>query len=155
MNKKPKTRRRRNKRTALKKPRISKKRANKMKGGGCSPFFPATFTNAAVAAAPNSYLPFNNMQNDPNYDIINSRNTGNFLTGMFSGGKRGTRKFLHKKMRGGNVAQNISAVSNTVSFGAGSTPDVLTMSGAAGTMNAFSGSGPAYNNSPPLISPLA
>jgi hypothetical protein len=56
-----------------------------MRGGTT---FPASFSNSDAAASPQSYLPYNNFSADPGYSVINSRNTGDFLTGATKGGRR-------------------------------------------------------------------
>lgn len=149
-----------------------------LQGGSSSVAFPSSFSNADVAVSPQSYLPYNNFANDPNYSVISSSNTGPFLTGVSSGGAkkkgrktrrlaktmkrrgrgrgRGTRVF-----RGGSEASSVlSNAMNTVVVGKGimPVPHVNEISGASGVMSMFSNTGSLYNStnpSPMVSAPLA
>jgi len=129
---------------------IMKKRGPlfKMRGGNT---FPSSFSNAAVSASPQSYLPYNDFSNDPNYSVISSRNTGPFLTGTVTGGSSRRKS---RKMRGGS---NISSVMNYATNGIGimPSPSLNESSGVAGIMGTFSGNASAYNPTPSMIAPLA
>ena len=85
--------------------RISRKNKGKKKNtrffrGGSSVVFPPTFLNTDVSISPQSYLPYNNFANDPGYSVVNSSNTGPFLTGVSSGGsKKHNRKHVTRRKR--------------------------------------------------------
>lgn len=130
------------------------KRVDIMRGG-----FSASFTSDVVSNSPQSYLPFNNFSNDPNYSVINARNTGPFLTGVASGGSRKRRMNRRKMMRGGGGEGSayISNMMNTVTNQVGliPAPAINELSGAAGVMSGFSNTGSVYNSMPAKIAPLA
>ena len=91
-NKKP-TRKSNKKSYTFKRSRVPPRRSRIMRGGQ------ASISNSDIAASPQSYLPYNNFSNDPGYSVIDSRNTGAFLTGTFKGGKRrskGAKNAGHK-----------------------------------------------------------
>jgi len=111
----------------FKRSRSPPRRSIIMKGGN-STIFPASFSNSDAAASPQSYLPYNDFSVDPGYYVINSRNTGDFLTGTTKGGRR-SKKSRGRKYRGGDDT------------------------GAAKALGIFSGT--AYNSSPAKIAPMA
>jgi hypothetical protein len=124
-----------------------------MRGGNS--VFPASFSNNSIVTSPQSYLPYNNFANDPNYSVIGSRNTGNFLTGVLTGGSRRQRR----KIRGGGGLGS-SFISNVVNssvnqVGIMPAPAISEFSGAAGMMSGFSNNSFSYNSTPANISPLA
>jgi hypothetical protein len=159
-------------------PKTRQNRRKRIKGGS-NVVFPPTFSNDTVAANPQSYLSSNNFANDPGYYVIAARNTGPFLTGVSSGGKRrkskkqnkqtkNIRKLKNKlnkqisrknkKVRGGGDSSSI--VSNmmnsaTSNVGVLPSPAINEASGVAGIMSGFSGTGSAYNSTPANIAPLA
>ncbi len=101
-------------------------RRSRIMRGGQSALFPVSFSNSDAAASPQSYLPYNNFSADPGYSVVNSRNTGDFLTGTTKGGRR-------KKLRGCKYN-----------------------GGAVNILSNFSNSGSSYNSSAPvIIAPLA
>jgi hypothetical protein len=133
-----------------------------MRGGTGSTIFPSSLSNSDVAASPQSYLPFNNFSSDPGYDVIAARNTGPFLTGVASGGKRrnkkGGRKSRGKKIYGGSdISTTISNGLNTStnSVGIMNSPALNETSGISGVMSQFSGTGSAYSSTPVTMARLA
>jgi hypothetical protein len=161
-------------------PNSNRNRRKRIKGGS-NVVFPPTFPNNTVASNPQSYLSSNNFANDPGYSVIAARNTGPFLTGVSSGGKkrqskksksnkqakyirklktRKNRKNKNKKMRGGGGSDATSAISNlmnsTTSYtGILPSPAINEVSGVAGIMSGFSGTGSSYNSASTKIAPLA
>ena len=142
--------------------RQTSKKRSKMIKGGSNVVFPPTFSNSAVTTYPQSYLPYNNFENDPGHSVINARNTGPFLTGMVSGGKR--RNHSRKRMRGrrrivvgGSASSSISNIVNGAANNAGiiPAPAFNELSGVAGLMSGFSNTGSAYSPTPVNIAPLA
>ena len=134
---------------------IGLKRKNKMKVKGGSAF-PASFNNNTVTASPQSYLPYNNFANDPNYGMVAARNTGPFLTGMSSGGMK--RKTFNRKYKGGGeLTSYLSNTLNTVTNGVGimPAPALNESSGVAGIMSGFSNNASVYDPNPLKIAPLA
>ena len=151
--------------------------------GGSNVVFPPTFSNNTVASNPQSYLSSNNFANDPGYSVIAARNTGPFLTGVSSGGKkrqskksksksnkkakyirklktRKNRKNKNKKMRGGGGSDATSGISNLMNSATSYTgilpsPAINEVSGVAGIMSGFSGTGTSYNSASAKIAPLA
>lgn len=123
-------------------------RAKIMRGG--SDLFPASFSNADVVASPQSYIPYNNYEHDPGYSVINSRNTGPFLTGTLGGSRR------RRKIRGGTgVGQAISGSLNTATnmVGIMPSPALNETSGVSGIMAGFSNTGSAYSSTPVRLVP--
>ena len=141
------------KRYSFKRSRVPPKRVNIMRGGNGNIVFPASLSSETVANSPQSYLPYNNFSNDPNYEVIAARNTGPFLTGVKGGSKR------KRKMRGGGgegssyISNAMNAVTNQV--GIIPAPAINEMSGVAGVMSGFSNTGAVYNPAPARIAPLA
>jgi hypothetical protein len=137
----------------FKRSKVPPRRVNVMRGG-----FSASFTNDVVSNSPQSYLPYNNFANDPNYQVIAARNTGPFLTGVASGGSR-RKRMKNRKMRGGGGEGSayLSNVMNTVTNHVGiiPAPAINEFSGAAGVMSGFSNTGSVYNSTPAKIAPLA
>ena len=147
------------KRYSFKRSRVPPKRVNIMRGGS-NIVFPASLSSEIVANSPQSYLPYNNFSNDPNYEGIAARNTGPFLTGVASGGSRRKRmKKRNRKMRGGGGegSSYISNAMNTITNKVGiiPAPAINEMSGVAGVMSGFSNTGAVYNPAPARIAPLA
>ena len=142
------------KRCTFKRSRVPPKRVNIVKGGAGNLVFPATFSNDLRAASPQSYYPYNDFSNDPNYSVVSSRNTGPFLTGVASGGSRRRRKV---RGGGGDGSLLISNAMNsaTNSIGIMPLPAINETSGAAGVMSGFSNNAAAYDPSPANIAPLA
>ena len=108
----------------------------------------------------------NDFSRDPGYSVIAARNTGPFLTGMSSGGRRrksrskclGGKRRRGKVFYGGNdVASSISNGLNTAtnSIGIIPAPAMNEVSGVAGLMSGFSGTGAAFNSTPLKMTPLA
>jgi hypothetical protein len=124
---------------------VAPKRENIVKGG-------ATFNNNLVASAPQSYLPYNNFANDPNYSVVAARNTGPFLTGVSSGGSRRRRKY-----KGGNLASYLSNTMNSYTSNTGllPSPAINESSGVAGVMSGFSNTAASYDSTPSRLTPLA
>ena len=131
---------------------VGSKRKNKMKGGST---FPASFNSNTLASSPQSYLPYNNFANDPNYGVIAARNTGPFLTGVSTGGKK--RRGSMRKYKGGGVTSFLSNNLNSLTSGVGimSAPALNESSGVAGIMSGFSNTTGVYNSTPLKITPLA
>jgi len=151
-----------NKRTSKNRRKTSKKRVKIVKGGS-NAVFPATFSNSVVTTSPQSYLPYNNFENDPGYSVINARNTGTFLTGVATGG-RGRRRKHSRRIRGrrqivgGDAASaNVSNMVNSVANNTGiiPAPAFNEMTGISGLMSGFSNTGAMYNPTPVNIAPLA
>lgn len=150
MGKHKKTRRTPNKRRrTFKRSKIPPTRANifgggiKMKGGsGGGVVFPAS----SSSTHPQSYLPYNDFSNDPNYLGVSARNTGPFLTGVMKGGRS------RRKIKGGgnDVSLNISNAMNSFTNGSG-----IMSTGVAKVMGAFSGNESAYYSTPAKVAPLA
>ena len=133
--------------------RSSSVRKNKMKGGST---FPASFNNNTVSASPQSYLPYNNFANDPNYGVVAARNTGPFLTGVSTGGMK--RKNSRRKYKGGSglpayLSNNLNALSSGV--GIMPAPALNESSGVAGLMSGFSNTTSLYDPNPLKMAPLA
>lgn len=133
-----------------------------MRGGNGSVVFPSSLSNSDVAASPQSYLPFNNFSGDPGYGVIAARNTGPFLTGVASGGKRrnekGSRGTRGKKIYGGSEVSNAMANglnTATNSVGVMQLPALNETSGISGVMSQFSGTGSAYSSTPVNMARLA
>jgi hypothetical protein len=123
--------------------------------GGNSALFPASFSNSDVAVSPQSYLPYNKFENDPGYSTIASRNTGPFLTGVSSGGRK-----MRRRYNGGAGNDLTSSMSNAVNFATNSTgiipaPALNELSGVAGVMSGFSNTGSSYSSTPLKMVPLA
>ncbi len=142
--------------------RQTSKKRSKMIKGGSNVVFPPTFSNSAVTTYPQSYLPYNNFENDPGYSVINARNSGPFLTGMVNGGKR--RNHSRKRLRGcrrivggGSASSSISNIVNGAANNAGiiPAPAFNELSGVAGLMSGFSNTGAAYSPTSVNIAPLA
>ena len=153
---------RKNRTRTFKRSRVPPRRSVVMRGGNGGVVFPSSLSNSDVAAAPQSYLPFNNFSNDPGYDVISSRNTGPFLTGVASGGKRrnkkGSRASRGKKIYGGSEISNVMSnglSTSTNSVGVMQSPAVNETSGVSGVMSQFSGTGSAYSSTPVTIARLA
>ena len=148
-------RKRRSARMTFKRSRVAPKRVNVMRGGNA--MFPATLTNNIVSAAPQSYLPYNDFANDPNYGVVASRNTGPFLTGVSSGGSRRKRRNGRKYRGGSNASAYISNNLNTTTSGIGliPSPAINESSGIAGIMSGFSNTAAVYNSNPTRLAPLA
>ena len=146
----------------FKRSRVPPRRSVIMRGGTGSVLFPSSISNNDIAVSPQSYLPFNNFSDDPGYGVIASRNTGPFLTGVVSGGKR-KKKRIHigsrgKKIYGGSEISNV--ISNglntaTNSFGIMQLPALNETSGVSGLVSQFSGTGSAYSSTPVNIARLA
>ena len=148
-----------NRRRTSKKTRTSK-RKNVMMRGGNNVVYPATFSNEIASVSPQSYLPYNNFSNDPGYLVVNSRNTGPFLTGVVSGGKgrrKHTMKKRGRKIMHGGLNSGISSAVNSVTNGVGiiPSPALNEMSGVSGVMSAFSETGSSYSPVPVKIAPLS
>lgn len=149
-------------------------------GGGDSVAFPASFSNANISVSPQSYLPYNNFANDPNYSVISSSNTGPFLTGVSSGGSKRLAKTMKRRKRGGSGCTRViqggggggcervirgggeeslllSDTLNNASYGKGimNIPHLNELSGVAGVMSGFSNTGYAYNSASSNVAPLA
>ena len=113
-----------------------KKNQKRNKGGGCSCLFSGG-NGAVVGPSPGfsqlssqSYYPVNTFVNDPNYQVVDSRQTANFLSR--GGGKtsRGSRKpkrvSKSRKIRGGsssgtpvgNMIDNLKIASGLTVVGA-------------------------------------
>lgn len=146
---------------------IAPKRLNILRGGGHS-VSPATFSNSNIAASPQSYLPYNNFANDPGYSVVNARNTGPFLTGVSSGGKKGRKTRSTKKHKkrttriiigggGDAVTTGLSNGLNTSMNGMGimPVPAINEISGVAGVISGFSNTGSLYNSTNYRTAPLA
>jgi hypothetical protein len=108
----------------------------------------------------------NDFSRDPNYSVIAARNTGPFLTGTYSGGRRrnsrskrlGGKRRNRRAFYGGNdVAFSISNGLNTAtnSIGIIPAPAMNEVSGVAGLMSGFSGTAAAFNPTPYNITPLS
>lgn len=144
---------------------VHRKRTRITRGGNASVVFPPSFSNADVAASPQSYLPYNNFSNDPNYSVVNASNTGPFLTGVSSSG--GAKKRKSKKNRksrkvriiygGDTINANISNGVNTLTNGTGFVvaPAINELTGIAGIMSGFSNTGSVYNSTPVTMVPIA
>ena len=153
----------------FKKSNVPPKRKNIIKGGNGNVSFPATFSNEIASVSPQSYLPYNNFSEDPGYSVVNSRNTGPFLTGVASGGKKTRSKQNlkttkknrknNKRLSGGSTGLHtgISNVLNTATSSVGIVPSpaINETSGISGIMSGFSETGSVYNSSPQNIAPLA
>ena len=140
-------------RRTFKKSRVPPKRKNVMRGGNVS--MPATFSNKIASVSPQSYLPYNKFENDPGYLVVNSRNTGPFLSGVLSGGKRRTSK---RRVGGSNgITGTMTDTLNTATNNVGiiPSPALNELSGVSGMMSGFSETGSAYSQSPVKIVPLA
>ena len=144
---------------------IAPKRLNILRGGGGDS---ATFSNSNIAASPQSYLPYNNFANDPGYSVVNARNTGPFLTGVSSGGKKGIKSRSAKKHKkrmtriilgggGDAVTTGLSNGLNTATNGMGimNVPAINEISGVAGVVSGFSNTGSLYNSTNYRTTPLA
>lgn len=131
---------------------VGSKRKNIMNGGST---FPASFNNNTVTASPQSYLPYNNFANDPNYGVVAARNTGPFLTGVSTGGKK--RKSSRRKYNGGGLTSYLSNNLNTVTNGVGimPAPALNESSGVARLMSGFSNTTSMYDPNPLKMAPLA
>jgi len=132
---------------------VGSKRKNTMKGGSN---FPASFDSNTVTSSPQSYLPYNNFANDPNYGVIAARNTGPFLTGVSTGGKK--RKNSRRKYKGGSglpayLSNNLNTITNGV--GIMPAPALNESSGVAGLMSGFSNTASVYDPNPLKMVPLA
>jgi len=146
----------------FKRSRVPPRRATIMRGGS-SVLFPSSFSNSDVVASPQSYLPYNDYSNDPGFSVINSRNTGPFLTGTMSGGKRRTgkknrgRKLNKYQGGGGDISSGISNGLNNLTNGVGvmSSPSFNETTAVAEVMSGFSNSGSAYSSAPAPIAPMA
>lgn len=143
----------------FKRSRFPPRRSVVMRGGNGSSIFSSSFSNSDVAASPQSYLPFNNYSNDPGYSVIASRNTGDFLTGVLTGGrrnrKRGTKS---KKIYGGSdvsttMSNGLNSATNSV--GIMQSPALNETSGVSGVLSQFSGTGSAYSSMPVNMARLA
>ena len=158
------------------KSRISRKRTKhikKIKGGNVA--FPASIVGttqfSSIAAAPQSFVPYNDFSNDPNYGVINARLTQPFLTGVYTGGKRRSTflkkpkssknaKFYKnpkssKKTGGSPLAQGLSELMN-YNFGAYPSAALPTdAAGVAGISANLAGISNANNNNPAIPTPLA
>lgn len=143
---------------------VAPKRLNILRGGSSS-VSPATFSNNDIAASPQSYLPYNNFANDPGYSVVSSSNTGPFLTGVSSGGKRSKKSRSAKKYKkrmtrivggGDAVTTGISNGLNTAMNGIGimPVPAINETSGVAGVISGFSNTGSAYNSTNYRSAPL-
>lgn len=146
------------KRYSFKRSRVPPKRVNIMRGGNGNIVFPASLSSEIVANSPQSYLPYNNFSNDPNYSVVAARNTGPFLTGVKSvGGKRKNTKKRKIRGGGGEGSAYISNMMNTVTNQVGliPAPAINESSGVAGIMSGFSNTGSVYNPAPARIAPLA
>lgn len=138
--------------------RTLKTRTKKMVKGGSNVVFPPTFSNTS---SPQSYLPYNNFENDPGYSVINARNTGAFLTGVSTGGRgKNSRKRMGgtRPMRGGgDASSSISNIVNGVTSNAGiiPAPAFNELSGISGVMSGFSNTAGAYSSTPANVAPLA
>lgn len=133
--------------------RSSSVRKNKMKGGST---FPASFNSNTLTSSPQSYLPYNNFANDPNYGVIAARNTGPFLTGVSTGGMK--RKNSKRKYKGGSgLPAYLSNNLNTITNGVGiiPAPALNESSGVAGLMSGFSNTASVYDPNPLKMAPLA
>ena len=140
----------------FKRSRVPPRRSAIMRGGQ-NAIFPASISNNDIDASPQSYLPYNNFSNDPGYSVIDSGNTGAFLTGTFTGGRRRSGKRL-KKMRGGNgVSSVISNGVNNLTNGVGlmTSPSFNETSGVAGVISEFSNTGSSYSSAPVNMTPMA
>ena len=152
------------------KSRISRKRTKhikKIKGGNVA--FPASIVGttqfSSIAAAPQSFVPYNDFSNDPNYGVINARLTQPFLTGVYTGGKRRST-FLKKpksykntksskKTGGSSLAHGLSNLMNS-NFGSYPSAALPTdAAGVAGISANLAGISNAHNNNPALPTPLA
>jgi hypothetical protein len=158
---KKRTSKRHNKKTRFLRPRISI--PIPFIRGGSSVVFPASFSAANIASSPQSYLPYNNFANDPNYSVVSSSNTGPFLT---SGGAKHKRTKTAKRrgvrfFRGGSDGATVlSNTMNVVTAGKGimPVPHINESSGVSNTMSLFSNTGSLYNSanpSPMMAAPLA
>ena len=147
------------KRYSFKRSRVPPKRVNIMRGGNGNIIFPASLSSETVANSPQSYLPYNNFSNDPNYEVIAARNTGPFLTGVKGGSRRKRMMKRNRKMRGGGGEGSayISNMMNTMTNQVGiiPAPAINESSGVAGVMSGFSNTGAVYNPAPARIVPLA
>ena len=149
--------------------RTLKTRTKKMVKGGSNVVFPPTISNAS---SPQSYLPYNNFENDPGYSVINARNTGAFLTGVSTGGRGknsqkrmgGRGKNSRKRMGGtrpmrggGDASSSISNIVNGAVSNAGiiPAPAFNELSGISGVMSGFSNTAGAYSSTPANVAPLA
>ena len=146
----------------FKRSRVPPRRSVIMRGGNGSVVFPSSLSNSDVAASPQSYLPFNNFSGDPGYGVIAARNTGPFLTGVASGGKRrnkkGSRGSRGKKIYGGSdvsTAMSNGLNTTTNSVGVMQLPALNETSGISGVMSQFSGTGTAYSSTPVNMARLA
>lgn len=123
--------------------------SKKIKGGNV--VFPATF-EPPTPLNPQSYLPYNDFSNDPNYSVINTRLTQPFLTGVASGGSR--RKY--KKRTGGNPL--VYSMSNALNPTAGQIPSAELLTDVGGVTYAISnvtGATNSYNNNLVNTAPIA
>jgi hypothetical protein len=103
--------------------------------------------STAQSISPQSFLPFNNFSQDPNYSVIASRNTGPFLTGISSGGSR--RRQKQRRMRGGSTNIPVAnAVNNSQPIN--EAPGV-----ASNVLSGFSGTPSIFSSTPLRIAPLA
>ena len=142
---------------------VPPRRVELMNGGdNGSVSFPASISNNSIAVSPQSYLPFNNFANDPGYSVIDSRNTGPFLTGISSGGRRKGHYKQSRKIRAirggsGDLHSGMSTGLNTLTSTIGiiPAPAFNELSGVSGIMSGFSGTGSSYNSTPNTIVPLA
>ena len=156
--------------------RVSRKRKNqvkKIKGGNVA--FPASISGtpqfSSIVAAPQSFVPYNDFSNDPNYGVIDSRLTQPFLTGFSTGGKRRTKSAKKpksgkktkshknqksvKKTGGSSLAHGLSNQLNS-NFGTFPSAGLPTdTGGVAGISANISGISNAHNNTPAFASPLA
>ena len=131
--------------------RVPPRRSVIMRGGN-NAFFPASFTNNTSMVSPQSYLPYNNLSNDPGNYVIASRNTGPFLTG-------GSKKMRRRRITGGgnDATNNLSNTMNNLTNGVGvmKLPALNESSGVAGAMSSFSNTGSVYSSLPVKMVPLA
>ena len=145
------------KRYSFKRSSVPPTRVNIMRGGS-NPAFPASFSNNDIEASPQSYLPYNDFSNDPNYSVVGARNTGPFLTGILSGGSRRNR-MKNRKMRGGGGEGSayLSNIMNSATnqIGIIPAPALNESSGVAGVMSGFSRTGYVYDPTPVKMAPLA
>lgn len=130
----------------------SSRKTTKTYRGGSGVSFPATITSASLQN-PQSYLPHNDFNNDPNNYLTSSRLIPQPFSSL-SGGRKKRNK--SKKIKGGNVMSYNMSHGLSSNFGpipsAGLLTDVGGVTGAASNLTGLSS---VYNGSPNIPVPIA
>lgn len=130
-----------------------------------------TFSPQIAALNPQSYLPYNDFSNDPNYAVVDARLTAPMVPGGMSGGKRGvynTRRLRRRvkrrsakrrqgrKMKGGlNLAAGLAGMLSSTSGQVASPELISDAGGVAQATGKLAGIDAAYNSSPTSFVPIA